>query len=767
MATCSSIRHEPRDSEGVLMLVEYQNTAIRYSIGRDKFDNIPTQFNAPDFNAFETEILSRRSSEKGKTFFCAGFRKGSHKDKDQFPLENTYRQKELVELKRFHALDFDGFRDVEAFNECFKLFKAYRGFGYTTWSHQPNEPRARAVFELSREVTRSEGVQLGQAFQSWIEESLGSGAALFDESVYRGEQPIYSPPQNAQVFRFRGTQKIDVDAFLSSFTPHEISNAVELSNEKSETQGQAYAKLTRKSLTQVLSKLDNTDEPIWTDVANALARVYGEEGREVFIDFSSGVYSGVEYAKFDMGVVVDRYDRALKELGLFKNGIGIKRLCQLAGLDTGTLEFESPPLTEEEKAKQAAFFASLPGHQAFLQSKGTSIISAPTAPTGPLVFPVVNSKSKPTQVSENLKALLTHQSITVRYNQIKKTTEIIIPGMSCVVDERDNTSLTILIDEAVKAGLSPTRIDEMASAIASQNPFCPVQTYIESKSWDGRSRIEAFCDQINTPHPAMARFLIRKWLLQSVAAVYETKGINGAGVLVFTGSQGVGKTRILRDLTSGIQDVFLEGATLNPDDKDSVLTCCSHWMVELGELDATFKKSDVAQLKAFLTRSSDTLRKPYARKDSMFPRRTVFAGTVNDFQFLHDPTGNRRFWPVEILGIKRDPTIDYQQLWAEFKVIYNSGKESWHLSALEIDQLNTYSEQFNVTEPVVEKLLKKYDFASCQKWDCRLMSDICVDINLEKPTRGDMQRLAAAIKKYNGNQTPKESNGKKYHWVPA
>jgi len=336
--------------------------------------------------------------------------------------------------------------------------------------------------------------------------------------------------------------------------------------------------------------------------------------------------------------------------------------------------------------------------------------------------------------------------------------------MSCVVDERDNTSLTILIDEAVKAGLSPTRIDEMTSAIASQNPYCPVQVFIESKPWDGVCRIDQFCNQINTPHPQMAGFLIRKWLLQSVAAVYEKNGINSSGVLVFTGSQGVGKTRILRDLTSGIQDVFLEGATLNPDDKDSVLTCCSHWMVELGELDATFKKSDVAQLKAFLTRNSDTLRRPYARKDSMFPRRTVFAGTVNDFQFLHDPTGNRRFWPIDVLGIKRDSSINYQQLWAEVKSIYELGKESWHLTGFEIDQLNKYSEQFNMIEPVVEKLLKKYDFASYTEWQMKLMTDICADIGLEKPTRGDMQRLAAAIKnitviKLQKNQMAKSITG--------
>ena len=138
-----------------------QNTPIKYSIGRDKFDNVPAQFTAQDFDAFEAEILRRRSNQKGKTFFCSGFRRGGHKDRVQYPLEDTYRQKDLVAPKRFHALDFDGFRDTETFNRCFKLFEVYRGFGYTTWSHQPDQPRARAVFELSREVTRSEGMHVG------------------------------------------------------------------------------------------------------------------------------------------------------------------------------------------------------------------------------------------------------------------------------------------------------------------------------------------------------------------------------------------------------------------------------------------------------------------------------------------------------------------------------------------------------------------------------------------------------------------------------
>jgi putative DNA primase/helicase len=44
--------------------------------------------------------------------------------------------------------------------------------------------------------------------------------------------------------------------------------------------------------------------------------------------------------------------------------------------------------------------------------------------------------------------------------------------------------------------------------------------------------------------------------------------------------------------------VVQDGMMLRPDDRDSVKQVVSHWLVELGELDATFRKSDIAQLKA-------------------------------------------------------------------------------------------------------------------------------------------------------------------------
>lgn len=384
---------------------------------------------------------------------------------------------------------------------------------------------------------------------------------------------------------------------------------------------------------------------------------------------------------------------------------------------------------------------------------------------GAITFSALGRNNRPQQVTENVQSVMQYHGIQGRYNQISKRSEILVPKLKCVLDESSNTSLTIVTDYAVKAGMTSARIPEMVDALAAQHPYCPVQTYIDSVPWDEISRFDQFISQIKCGNPAFSKMLWRKWLIQAVGAAYEAVGIANAGVIVLTGEQGVGKTRLFSDLTSGISGVFLEGQTLNPADKDSVMSAASHWIVELGELDSTFRKADVAQLKAFITRKQDTLRRPYARKDSVFPRRTVFAGTVNDFQFLHDPTGNRRFWPIDVHSLVRNTTINYQQLWAEVKSWYDAG-ERWYLSSAELASLNHYSETFLVSDPDVEALLGTYSFFGCTEWTSKTMQAICVEIRIEKPTRVQTMRLAEAIRKYNGGQRPRMSNGLKYHYVP-
>ena len=86
-------------------------------------------------------------------------------------------------------------------------------------------------------------------------------------------------------------------------------------------------------------------------------------------------------------------------------------------------------------------------------------------------------------------------------------------------------------------------------------------------------------------------------------------------------------------------------------------------------------------MKNFITKQEDKFRKAYGRETTVYKRRCVFYASTNEKEFLRDPTGNRRFWPVEIVGVEMgqlngfDEEVD--QLWAEAVVRWKAGETLW------------------------------------------------------------------------------------------
>ena len=117
----------------------------------------------------------------------------------------------------------------------------------------------------------------------------------------------------------------------------------------------SYSRLTPDSLIRVLAKINNQDEQIWSDVANALARVYGDAGEDYFVQYSDGTFNNQPYFGFDEVDARNRYQRALRELHTRPSGYGVKHLCSLAGFSFTEVEFESdftsPALVLEENDK--------------------------------------------------------------------------------------------------------------------------------------------------------------------------------------------------------------------------------------------------------------------------------------------------------------------------------------------------------------------------------------------------------------------------------
>lgn len=387
-------------------------------------------------------------------------------------------------------------------------------------------------------------------------------------------------------------------------------------------------------------------------------------------------------------------------------------------------------------------------------------------------FPHLNDDGHPLCTLENFKVLIDRLGVTIRYNVISKSVDVLVPDSGFSRDNKDNSALAYIFSECEKARMSTKFIAQFLPMIADMNQYNPVSTWIESVEWDGVSRLDKFYSTVDTGGQMdedLKKMLMRKWLIQAVGAAFSPDGIAAQGILTFTGPQNIGKTTWFKKLAPEALDVVLTGHTLDVRSKDSCLIVLKYWIVELGEIDATFKKSDVSALKSFTTQSIDNIRRPYAMTESTYGRRTVFGATVNDEWFLADPTGNRRFWTVPAVGFNLELFADdaeMQQLWAEVLVLWKAG-ERWHLSMAETGVLGEHNEGFTAVDPIDERIAAGWAWSGpLVVWDWATATDVLMNIGIKDPSKYQTIAAARVLKKLNGGQR-KKSNGRVLFAIPS
>lgn len=371
----------------------------------------------------------------------------------------------------------------------------------------------------------------------------------------------------------------------------------------------------------------------------------------------------------------------------------------------------------------------------------------------------VTGNGKPKGTIENLEELLRRMGAVVRYNVIKKDIEILIPGHSASRDNRLVSCLAEIISHCNRVGLPTGDITGSLTRIADKNQYNPVLTWVNSKPWDGIKRWDEFCKTVTPKQVKLLPdgtplhiALIKRWMVSAIAAA-SRDGTSLHGVLVLQGDQGLGKTSWLKSLVPESLSVVKDGLSLNPDNKDSVKKVISFWLVELGEVNGTLKKSDQESLKAFLTKDSDEIRLPYARAESEFGRRTAFFGSVNNKTFLKDDTGSRRWWVIECDQVNYQHTFDMQQVWSEVLATYESGIQ-WHLTDDEFNALNESNESFQVIDPIEERILSRLEWETDpSRWRWVTATDLLIELGIDRPIQGEATKAAMCIRKRNGGQS--------------
>jgi hypothetical protein len=292
---------------------------------------------------------------------------------------------------------------------------------------------------------------------------------------------------------------------------------------------------------------------------------------------------------------------------------------------------------------------------------------------------------------DELQIYLEKKQMVVRYNVI--TNSLDISGLeSAITKEHSQNALPVVIYDQLRriyGDVSKSDVRDFLNVVALRNKYNPVLDLIQSEKWDGVDRLSDVYDILKiAKDDSLSQILIYKWLWQCLSLARNTHTENqepygGDGALVLVGKQGIGKTSFFRTLAMK-SDFFLEGAKINIDNKDSVISATSRWIVELGEIGSTFRH-DLDGLKAFITKQEDTYRKPYGHSDLKITRKTSYCGSCNDTEYLIDKTGNRRFWTVLINGVDLDAlkNLNVLQLWAQMEVETHHNSQGFRLSYAE------------------------------------------------------------------------------------
>jgi hypothetical protein len=246
--------------------------------------------------------------------------------------------------------------------------------------------------------------------------------------------------------------------------------------------------------------------------------------------------------------------------------------------------------------------------------------------------------------------------------------------------------------------------------IAKKSSYHPVREYLDnltaeplsSDEWENLAPILLGTD----PGDKLSKVILSKALISLVARIYKP-GCYVRLVTVLQGIQNAGKSTFLRLLAG--DDFFCDSLGKLDNPKDDLLLLHSHWLHEWSEIDKLTKKSS-GDVKAFITKTKDDYRAPYAKAPESHLRQCVIFGTCNRTDFLQDATGNTRYSVIPVGEIDLEKTKEWRdRIWATAKALYLAG-EGWELTQAEqaLSELN--NQNYADVDPWLETIGQFIDY---------------------------------------------------------
>ncbi len=404
------------------------------------------------------------------------------------------------------------------------------------------------------------------------------------------------------------------------------------------------------------------------------------------------------------------------------------------------------------------------GHAVYAAAGETAAPPIVIPRCGFIDYPEMDGKDRVKGRSQpNIAAFLNHAGVSLAWNEMSYRTVVRRSGQEVTLTDEVAENLWLEADAAGLPAALPYFV-AVVGAIARRSAFHPIRDYLDSLEWDGVARLDTWLTLLGAEDTELNRAYGRKTLIGAVRRVRQP-GAKHDTILVLQGPQGKGKSSAIRALCPN-EDYFSDSLGIGDAQKEVIEATTGKWMIELAELSGMGKR-DANAVKSMLSRMVDAARLSYGRIGTERPRQFILFGSVNEEQYLRDPTGNRRFWPVTIGG-QLDPdemrghierTRD--RLWAEaayYEALGESSTLPKHLweTAAESQRERLIADPWQ--ERLEEELAGKTFIASADVYDL-------LGVATAQRNTGISQRIAGILAGMGFRRVQRRQEGGKRFWA--
>lgn len=623
---------------------------------------------AETYKRFMSATKEEQSKIKDVGGFVGGF------------LTNGRRDKTNVLYRQLITLDIDF--SHENFWWDFTMLFDWAAVIHSTHKSCAEKPRHRLIIPLDREVSQEE-------YQAIARKVAGDlNIDLFDPSTFDVNRLMFWPSVSSDAeyyFEYQDGPFLEADYILGLYNDWHDTSEWPTATDSTDVIMQAIKKQEdpedKKGIIGVFCRTYTIQEAIETFLSDVYTPA--GEGRYTYINGSTAAGLIVYDDKFAYS-----HHGTDPTGGRLCNAFDLVRIHKFGHLDTGKEkedkdkksfkameEFASKDSTTkkriaEEKFAEAKFEFAEEAKTEVLEEYDTSWTEELDA----------NTKGEYDNSANNLNIIIQHDQflkdvfkLNIFDNKRYVTRSLPWRKVDTMEPLRDvDYSGVRNYIECVYGIVSSQKVDDALALEFEKKKFHPIREYIRAQKWDGIPRVNTLLiDYFGAEDNAYTRAAIRKTLVAAVARVFEP-GIKFDTALILVGEQGTYKSTFVKKLgMEWFSDTFT-----TVQGKESFEQIQGAWLIEMAELSG-LKKAEVESIKHYISKREDMFRPAYGRTVETYKRQCVFFGTTNNKDFLRDPTGNRRFMPIDvrpeyaIQSVNDDLTQDeVNQIWAEAYQLY-------------------------------------------------------------------------------------------------